>query len=65
MYELETQAGMVFSLSESLADALAECIEAEHKSRTADFYQAIDTGLEAACEAPLAEVVPFRPVRVA
>ncbi len=56
MYELETDAGTVFSMSESLADALAECLQAEQQSRTEDFYEAIETGLS---DAPIAQVVQF------
>ena len=62
MYELETDAGTVFSMNESLADALAECLAAEQQERTEAFYEAVEVGAEDA--APLAEVVQF-PGRVA
>jgi len=61
MYELETQAGTVFSRTESLADAMAECLAAEQRTRTASLYEAVEAGLE---DAPMAEVLQM-PVRVA
>ncbi|HVF19809.1 MAG TPA: hypothetical protein VNA14_06170 [Mycobacteriales bacterium] len=62
MYELETQAGTVFSMSESLADALAACLAEEQQERTEALYDAVEAGLEDA--EPLADVVQF-PGRVA
>ena len=64
MYELETQAGTVFSLSESLADAMAACLEAEQRTRTESLYEAVENGLLDADEEPMAKVVAL-PVRVA
>ena len=62
MYELETDAGTVFSMNESLADALAECLAAEQQECVDSFYAAVEAGLADA--EPLAEVVQF-PGRVA
>ena len=41
MYELDTVAGTVFSVSEALAEAVAEALSFEHQQRVSNLYEAV------------------------
>lgn len=56
MYELETEAGTVFSVSEGLAAAMADVLAATRSSED-DLVEAVNV--------PLGEVIPFPKVAVA
>lgn len=48
MYELDTVAGTVFSVSEGLAEAMAEALAFEHQQRVANLYDAVLMSSDAA-----------------
>ena len=52
MYELETDAGTVFSVSEGLAAAMAEMLNAAAAPTEDDLVEAVNV--------PLCDVLPFR-----
>ena len=57
MYELETDAGTVFSVSEDLAAAMADLLAATHRSTEDDLVEAVNV--------PIADVIPFPSAAVA
>lgn len=57
MYELVTDAGTVFSVSENLASAMADVLAGVHRSSESDLVEAVNV--------PLAEVIAFPGVAAA